>query len=66
MIQQKWAVLLGIAWYSMGAIFLLAMIYEEMVSPFSSGSIVGHFIGVVNGLTKNYQSLRNYSTEYLF
>ena len=27
----------SIAWYSMGAIFLLAMIYEEMVSPFFLG-----------------------------
>ena len=56
----------SIAWDGMAAIFILTMIYEEMVVLFSSGSIVGHFIGVVNGLTKNYQSLRNYSTEYLF
>ena len=27
----------SIAWYSMGTIFLLAMIYEEMVSPFFLG-----------------------------
>ena len=56
----------SIAWDGMAAIFILAMIYEEMVSPFFLGINRRTFYRSGKRLTKNYQSLRNYSTEYLF
>ena len=56
----------SIAWDGMAAIFILAIIYEELVSPFFLGINRRTFYRSGKRPDENYQSLRNYSTEYLF